>query len=46
MVNNCKVIFVISGDVRNLVPSRAEYPLNSKSINMRPTKKWKNEDGI
>jgi hypothetical protein len=46
LVNNCEVIFMISGDPKILVPSRAEYPLNSKSIKVRPTKKWKHEDEV
>lgn len=43
-VNNGEYILVIS-------PTRAKpvvstYPLNSKVINIRPSKKWKTRDGV
>jgi hypothetical protein len=45
-INNYEVILVCSDDEKNLVPQIPTFPYNSKSINVRPTKKWKNEDGV
>lgn len=45
-VNNGEVIWLVAQDQQALKPQMEEFPFNSKCINVRPSKKWKNQDGV
>ncbi len=45
-VNNSKAILLAAAEEGSLVPVITQYPFNAKTINVRPTKKWKDVDRV